>query len=71
MSRIGKKPIAIPSGVIVTLDGQTIAVKGPKGQLSYTAPDEVKVEQGADGLSFTPTSDSQRANAACGACRAP
>ena len=36
MSRIGKKPIAIPSGVSVTLDGQTIAVKGPKGELAYT-----------------------------------
>ena len=69
MSRIGKKPIAIPSGVTVTLNGNTIGVKGPKGQLSYTAPDEVKVEQGADGLTFATTSDSQRASAMWGLSR--
>ena len=36
MSRIGKAPIAVPSGVTVTLDGQSISVKGPKGELSRT-----------------------------------
>ena len=40
MSRIGKKPIVIPSGVTTTLDGQTIAVKGAKGELKFTAPRE-------------------------------
>ncbi len=69
MSRIGKKAIAIPSGVSVTLNGNTIGVKGPKGQLSYTAPDEIKVSQGADGLSFEPTSDSQRARGMWGLSR--
>ena len=69
MSRIGKKPIAIPSGVTITLNGNTIGVKGPKGQLSYTAPDDVKVEQGADGLSFTVANDSQRARGMWGLSR--
>ncbi|MFP5291313.1 MAG: 50S ribosomal protein L6, partial [Actinomycetes bacterium] len=36
MSRIGRLPIAVPSGVDVTIDGQTISVKGPKGELTHT-----------------------------------
>src|SRR5688572_2917134 len=43
MSRVGKKPLAIPAGVEVKLDGATIAVKGPKGQLSLTLDSRVKV----------------------------
>ena len=43
MSRIGKKPVAIPAGVTAKLEGQTIAVKGAKGELKFTAPDEVAV----------------------------
>ncbi|MEM7729414.1 MAG: 50S ribosomal protein L6 [Pseudomonadota bacterium] len=41
MSRIGKKPIAVPSGVTLTQTGQTVSVKGPKGELSFTLPDVV------------------------------
>jgi large subunit ribosomal protein L6 len=47
MSRIGKAPITVPSGVTVTIDGQSISVKGPKGELSRTVSDLV-VERGAD-----------------------
>jgi large subunit ribosomal protein L6 len=49
MSRIGKKPITIPSGVTVTASGSTVAVKGPKGELKLAARSEVgvKVEGGA------------------------
>ena len=43
MSRIGKKPVAIPAGVTARLDGQSIAVKGAKGELTFTAPQEVRV----------------------------
>ena len=43
MSRIGKKPVAVPSGVTATLDGQTVSVKGPKGQLAFTVPEEIAV----------------------------
>jgi len=47
MSRIGRLPIDIPSGVTVTVDGSAIAVKGPKGELSLTvaSPIEVKLEE--------------------------
>lgn len=45
MSRIGKRPIDIPNKVTVTIDGQQVAVKGPKGELSRTLPAEVSVEQ--------------------------
>jgi large subunit ribosomal protein L6 len=38
MSRIGKKPVTIPKGVTVTLDGSNITVKGPKGELSRSLP---------------------------------
>ena len=41
MSRIGKKPVPLPAGVTATIDGQTIAVKGPKGTLSFKATDDV------------------------------
>ena len=49
MSRIGKKPVAIPSGVTATVDGQMLRIKGPKGELSRTVhPDlSVKVENGS------------------------
>lgn len=48
MSRIGKKPIEIPSAVTFSQDGQTVTAKGPKGELSFTLPDSVtgKVEDG-------------------------
>jgi large subunit ribosomal protein L6 len=45
MSRIGKKPIAIPNGVQVTVSGQTVTVKGPKGQLAWTVADEIEPRQ--------------------------
>lgn len=44
MSRIGKKPITIPSGVTVTVDGLHVTVKGPKGQLERTLPDAISVK---------------------------
>ncbi|PKQ24060.1 MAG: 50S ribosomal protein L6 [Actinobacteria bacterium HGW-Actinobacteria-5] len=43
MSRIGRLPIAIPAGVDVTLDGQTVSVKGPKGSLQHTVKEPIKV----------------------------
>jgi len=69
MSRIGKQPIAIASGVTVTLDGQTVTTKGPKGTLELTLVPEVTASQGDDGLTITPTDDSQRARAMWGLSR--
>ncbi|MDN6259015.1 MULTISPECIES: 50S ribosomal protein L6 [unclassified Corynebacterium] len=45
MSRIGKNPVAVPSGVTVTIDGQNVEVKGPKGTLSQVIPDPISVVQ--------------------------
>ena len=50
MSRIGQQPIAIPSGVDVTIDGGRVAVKGPKGELDYTLVGGVSVTHNDDGL---------------------
>ena len=69
MSRIGKKPVAIPNGVTVALDGQTVSVKGPKGQLAWTVAEEVEVRQEEAGLTFAPRSDTPRARAMWGLSR--
>lgn len=69
MSRIGKKTIAVPKGVTVTLNGQDVAVKGPKGELSWTVADEIEVKYEGDELSLTPRSNTQRANAMWGLSR--
>ncbi len=45
MSRIGKAPIPVPSGVEVTIDGRRVAVKGPKGELDLEVPGEITVRQ--------------------------
>ncbi|WAJ30827.1 50S ribosomal protein L6 [Antarcticirhabdus aurantiaca] len=49
MSRIGKKPVAVPSGVTASVDGRTVKAKGPKGELQFVVNDEVlvKLEDGA------------------------
>lgn len=49
MSRIGKLAVPIPAGVTAAIDGQTVSVKGPKGQLSFTVPDRVAVKTLEDG----------------------
>jgi large subunit ribosomal protein L6 len=69
MSRIGKKAVAIPSGVTATLEGQTVTVKGPKGQLSWTVVDEIEVKQENGEISFAPREDNQRGRAMWGLSR--
>ena len=69
MSRIGKRIVAVPKGVTVTLDGQTVSVKGPKGERSWTVADEIEVTQGDEGLSLAPKVDTQRARAMWGLSR--
>ena len=63
MSRIGKKPVAIPAGVTATTEGQTLSVKGPKGTLSLQMIDDISYDIGADGISVKPANDSQKARA--------
>ncbi|MEX6724318.1 50S ribosomal protein L6 [Parapedomonas caeni] len=60
MSRIGKKPVALPSGVSATLDGAQLAVKGPKGQMSLTVADEVVCTVDGNVISIQPRSDTKR-----------
>src|ERR1700709_1939681 len=69
MSRIGKKPVAIPSGVTVTLDGQALTVKGPKGQLAWTATEDNHIGNPAHELVPSPRNDSNRARAMWGLSR--
>lgn len=70
MSRVGKNPVKIPSGVDVSISGSTISAKGPKGQLSYTFTADVKVEIKDNQVVVTPASDSLKANAMWGTSRA-
>jgi large subunit ribosomal protein L6 len=49
MSRIGKLPVPVPSGVDVTIDGRTVTVKGPKGTLTHTVPEPITVARDDDG----------------------
>lgn len=69
MSRIGKKPVGLPKGVTAKLDGQTVKVKGPKGELQVTLPAEVEVALGDDGVTVTPRKEMDRAAAMWGLSR--
>ncbi|MDD6479062.1 MAG: 50S ribosomal protein L6 [Oscillospiraceae bacterium] len=59
MSRIGKKPIIIPAGVEVKLDGNNITVKGPKGQLDYTFNSDISVEVAGSEINVTRPDDNK------------
>lgn len=69
MSRIGKKPVAVPSGVTVAIDGQSVSAKGPKGELSVMLVDEVSVEETEDGILVSPRDESKKARAMWGMSR--
>lgn len=69
MSRIGKKPVPVPKGVTVTIDGQKVAVKGPKGELSLTLVDDVTVKMAEHGIEVMPRDDSKRARSMWGMSR--
>ena len=69
MSRIGKKPVALPSGVSAAMSGQTIEVKGPKGSRSFTASDDVTMTIDEGSVSVTPRGNSKRARQQWGMSR--
>jgi large subunit ribosomal protein L6 len=69
MSRIGKKPVELPSGVTATLSGQTIEVKGPKATQSFTATDDVTIAVDGNVVSITPRGKSKRARQQWGMSR--
>jgi large subunit ribosomal protein L6 len=60
MSRIGRLPIPVPGGVDVTIDGQTLSVKGPKGTLSHIVASPITVERGEDGVLQVQRPDDER-----------
>ncbi|WP_417463304.1 50S ribosomal protein L6 [Kordiimonas sp.] len=66
MSRIGKKPVAIPSGVTVSLNGSDLTVKGPKGELAMSFVPEVTVAQDDQGIVVSPVNETKRARSMWG-----
>ena len=64
MSRIGKLPIPVPSGVEVNIDGSTVTVKGPKGELIHTLPETIGLERTEDGSLRVTRPDDERENKA-------
>jgi large subunit ribosomal protein L6 len=69
MSRIGKKPVPIPDKVTVTLNGSTVSVTGPKGNLERTLPDKIAVTREENTIVFTPVDSSRTARERHGLCR--
>jgi large subunit ribosomal protein L6 len=70
MSRIGKKPVSVPSGVTANVSGKTVNVKGPKGTLSLVVDDRVAVAVDKGELKIDPKDDSKEARALWGTTRA-
>ena len=70
MSRVGKKPVAVPNGVTAKVDGQTVAIKGSKGEMTFEAPSEVSVVFENNAIRVDPRSNSKRARAMWGTSRA-
>ncbi|HYZ08896.1 MAG TPA: 50S ribosomal protein L6 [Pseudonocardiaceae bacterium] len=60
MSRIGKLPIPVPSGVDVTIEGRTVTVRGPRGTLSYTVNEPITVERSDEGTLLVKRPDDER-----------
>src|SRR3569623_166666 len=60
MSRIGKKPVPLPQGVTANVDGKSVRVKGPKGELSLRLVDEVEASVGEDGITVSPREGAER-----------
>ena len=69
MSRIGKKPVAVPDKVTAAVDGQHVKVKGPKGELEFTCPEDVTVELGDDGIAVKPIDETKKARSMWGMSR--
>jgi large subunit ribosomal protein L6 len=69
MSRIGKKAVAIPSGVTASLDGQTVKMKGPKGALELVLPAEVSAKLDKGSIQVDPRNETKRARSMWGTSR--
>jgi large subunit ribosomal protein L6 len=69
MSRIGKRAVAVPSGITANVEGQTVKVKGPKGALSAVLPDEVTVKLDGGQIKVDPRNETKRARSQWGTSR--
>jgi large subunit ribosomal protein L6 len=69
MSRIGKKPVAVPSGVTANVEGQTVKVKGPKGALQVVLHDDVTVAMDKNAIKVAPRHETKRARSLWGTSR--
>ena len=63
MSRIGKRPVPLPSGVTATTEGRILSVKGPKGSLQLQMREEIRYDISEDGISVQPANDTKQARA--------
>jgi len=70
MSRLGKLPVEIPSGVTASVTGGLVSIKGPKGELSFQAPSLVDISHEADAITVKPADETSRARAMWGTARA-
>ena len=70
MSRVGKRPVPIPSGVTASVEGQTVKMKGPKGQLQFVVHDDVEVKLDKGLISVDPRFETKRARSLYGTSRA-
>jgi large subunit ribosomal protein L6 len=70
MSRVGKKPVTVPSGVTANVQGQTVSVKGPKGTLSFVVDESVAVVMDKGAIKVDPRNETKRARAMWGTSRA-
>ena len=70
MSRVGKRPVTIPSGVTANVEGQTVKMKGPKGQLQFVVHDDVEVKFDKGEVKVAPKFKTNRAQAMYGTARA-
>jgi large subunit ribosomal protein L6 len=69
MSRIGKRAVSIPSGVTASVEGQTVKMKGPKGNLQLVLADDVLVKMDKGAIQIDPRNDSKRARSMWGTSR--
>ena len=69
MSRIGKKPVDLPQGVTAQVSGQTVKVKGPKGELAFTCPEDVVVTLDGNVVKVDPRDQGKRARSMWGMAR--
>ncbi len=70
MSRVGKKPVVMPSGVTATVEGQTVKVKGPKGQMQFVVHDDVDVKFEEGAVKVAPRFETKRSRSLYGTARA-